>query len=186
MRVRTLLEHVNAATAAMLVSHHSDNPTEEMEEDTTWTFEPSKGNVVFCLAFYRWGFTVLSLARALFCSKEMLIKPIMLKQYSFGDFKYKDGKVGKWKQNGEALPIFAELALQPLWDIHEHVAASSAANLAAFARKFQDARPGGMEGLLKMMQRGGTGPQILAIVVEMQDILFQTSSSSEEAVLRSL
>jgi hypothetical protein len=116
----------------------------------------------------------------------MPIKPVMLKQYLFGDFKYKDGKVGKWKQNGEALPSFAELALQPLWDIHERVAASSAANLAAFARKFQDARTGGMEELLKMMQTGGTGPQILAVVVEMQDILFQTSSSREEAVLRSL
>jgi hypothetical protein len=62
----------------------------------------------------------------------MPIKPVMLKQYLFGDFKYKDGKVGKWKQNEEALPIFAKLALQLLWDIHEYVAASSAANLAVF------------------------------------------------------
>jgi predicted NAD/FAD-binding protein len=62
VRVRTLLEHINAATAAMLMSHHLDNPTEETEEDTTWTFEPSKSNVVFCLAFYGWGFTVLLLA----------------------------------------------------------------------------------------------------------------------------
>jgi hypothetical protein len=59
------------------------------------------------------------------------------------------------QQDGLTVHGFAKLALQPLWDIHEYVAASSAANLAAFAQKFQDALSGGMEELLKMMQTGG-------------------------------
>jgi ribosome assembly protein 1 len=186
MRVRTLLEQVNAATAAMLVSHHSENhDTNTESEEDAWTFEPWKGNVVFCSAFYGWGFTVPSLARTLFRSKLIPIKPMVLKQYLFGDFKYKDGKVLKWKQNDEALPLFSEFALQPLWDIYEHVASSAGGNLAAFARKSQN-ELAGMQEVLTIMQTGGTGSQIPTTLVEMQDIMFRTCSSSEEAVLRSL
>jgi ribosome assembly protein 1 len=185
MRIRTLLEQVNAATAAMLVSHYSENhETNTESEEDTWTFEPWKGNVVFCSAFYGWGFTVPMLARTLFRSKVIPIKPMVLKQYLFGDFKYKDGKVIKWKQNDEALPMFSEFALQPLWDIYEHVA-SAGCNLAAFARKSQKELPG-MQEVLTTMQTGGTGTQIPTTLIEMQDIMFRTCSSSEEAVLRSL
>jgi ribosome assembly protein 1 len=47
------------------------------------------------------------------------MKPPMIRQYLFGDFKYRkdDGKVLKWKQNDDQQTMFAEYGLGPLWDI---------------------------------------------------------------------
>ena len=192
LRIRTLLEQVNAATAAMLVSHRSTENTDNHNEteEEIWTFEPSKENVVFCSAFYGWGFTIPSLSRALFRAKVIPIKPIVLKQYLFGDYKYKDGKVLKWKQTDEALSMFAEFALQPIWEIYAHISAAAAADADAFAKFGKSGNNGnslpGMQEALDVMQTGGTGTQIPISIEQMQDILFRTGSSSEDAVLRSL
>jgi hypothetical protein len=47
------------------------------------------------------------------------MKPLVIRQYLFGDFKYRkdDGKVLKWKQNDDQLTMFAEYGLGPLWDV---------------------------------------------------------------------
>ena len=141
LRIRSLIESVNAAASAMIrsdrakdMASNTDTSTNDVkhknqeidnEEDdevvNIWTFEPSKGNVVFTSAIYGWGFTIPSLARSLFKSKTIQnIKPPIIRQYLFGDYKYNpySGKVLKWKQQAaddENVTMFAEYGLRPLW-----------------------------------------------------------------------
>ena len=170
------------------------------------------GNVVFASALFGWGFTVPSLARSLFRNKVLPIKPMILKQYLFGDFKYKNDKVLKWKTDSyDEMPLFAEYALQPLWEIYEGVAAATAA-LGLASELFADGRASllssstgttsnkqnkqpdskitsttsGMDMVLNAMQSGGTGTQVPHSPADIQTILTQTGSSTEDTVLRSL
>lgn len=192
LRIRTLLEQVNAASAAMLVSHQStftgENNSEQEEE--IWTFEPMKGNVVFCSAFFGWGFTVPSLSRALFRAKTIPLKPKVLKQCLFGDYKYKNDKILMWKATDDAQPMFAEYALQPLWEIQECIsaAAANADALANFAKKGCNGNNSlaEMQTVLNVMQTGGTGSHIPRTIDEMKEVLFRTGSTSQDSVLRSL
>jgi ribosome assembly protein 1 len=206
LRLRSLVESVNATCAAMLASKHAEtedgshNETEEMR----WNFEPGKGNVIFASALYGWGFTVPSLGRSLFRQKVLPIKPVVLKQYLFGDFKYKQdgGKVLKWKPDSGDEPLFAEFGLQPLWDIYGGVASAAAAcgaGSALFAdgrivskaknsllAKIQVSTPG-MDQVLASMQTGATGNQPPPSTTdELQRILTHTGASTEEPVLRCL
>jgi ribosome assembly protein 1 len=154
IRLRSLIESVNAACAAMLVSKRAKRREDERVlnkksgllskgDSNNWTFDAQRGNVVFASALFGWGFTVPSLARSLFRNKILPIKPIMLKQYLFGDFYFKqqssnssnsntDGSTGKMMklkvtvENQNQLPLFAEYGLQPLWEIYEGVAAAAA------------------------------------------------------------
>ena len=68
--------------------HNLDSDRDE-EMEMIWNFDPVKGNVVFTSAIYGWGFTVPSLARSLFKSKMVNVKPPLMRQYLFGDFKYR-------------------------------------------------------------------------------------------------
>ena len=154
IRLRSLIESVNAACAAMLVSKRAKRREDERVlnkksgllskgDSNNWTFDAQRGNVVFASALFGWGFSVPSLARSLFRNKILPIKPIMLKQYLFGDFYFKQqssnssnsntdsntGKMMKLKvtvENQNQLPLFAEYGLQPLWEIYEGVAAAAA------------------------------------------------------------
>jgi ribosome assembly protein 1 len=154
IRLRSLIESVNAACAAMLVSKRAKRREDERVlnkksgllskgDSNNWTFDAQRGNVVFASALFGWGFTVPSLARSLFRNKILPIKPIMLKQYLFGDFYFKQqsssssnsntdsntGKMMKLKvtaENQNQQPLFAEYGLQPLWEIYEGVAAAAA------------------------------------------------------------
>jgi ribosome assembly protein 1 len=108
------------------------NDEEEDEEVNIWTFEPSKGNVVFASAIYGWGFTIPSLARSLFKSKTIKVKPPIMRQYLFGDFKYdsESGKLLKWKQqaaddDSASTTMFAEYGLKPLWSFVEGVSTAA-------------------------------------------------------------
>jgi ribosome assembly protein 1 len=208
LRLRSLIETVNATCAAMLTSKNALEETEQEagsleREELHWTFEPQKGNVVFASALYGWGFTVPSLARSLFRGKALPIKPIMLKQCLFGDFKYKGEKLLKWKQDSAEEPLFAQFALQPIWEIYEGVAtAASACGLDSSL--FADGRIGdnqkgeyksrikadtpGMDQVLATMQQGSTGNQtgLPSTAGEMQTILTHVGASSEEGVLRSM
>jgi ribosome assembly protein 1 len=67
-----------------------------------WDFDPAKGNVVFASALHGWGFTVPALARSLFRSGTVPLKPQLMRRYLFGDTKYnaETGKVLKWKHQG--------------------------------------------------------------------------------------
>ena len=119
LRIRALLESVNAAAAAMsasaaahVVDQGSDqtNPHDDGSRTTTtsttsgnapitkkentnesalWTFDPAKGNVLFGSALFGWGFTVASLARSLYKHHLVSIKPVLLRPYLFGDYKLK-------------------------------------------------------------------------------------------------
>ena len=209
LRLRNLIESVNATCAAMLTSKQSqqervnDQTKHNIEqEEGYWTFEPQKGNVIFASALYGWGFTVPSLARSLFRSKTLPIKPVMLKQCLFGDFKFKSGKILKWKQDTSEDPLFAEFALQPLWEIYEGVAtAASACGLGSSL--FADGRimdpiktaqhakitadTPGMDQVLSTMQAGGTSNKPLPKEPDdIQRILSRTGAATEEGVLRSL
>ena len=225
MRLRELIESVNAASAAMIRSaralggddaddtngngcnetKNDDMAKKEEEEEGLWNFEPAKGNVVFCSALHGWGFTVPSLARSLFRSKTVPIKPPVLRQYLFDDVKYRhrDGKVIKWKreQSGsddENMTMFSEFALRPLWDAYEGVSTAAACVDVGSGRdtKIKADTPG-MDALLEAMQLGSTAsafgdnggddlhsnPQTAE---QMQHILQRTGANSSEAVLRAL
>ena len=56
-----------------------------------------KGNVLFSSALHGWEFTVPMLARSLFWSGTMPLKPPLMRRYLFGDTKYnaRTGKVLK-------------------------------------------------------------------------------------------
>ena len=158
-----------------------------------WDFDPAKGNVVFASALHGWGFTVPTLARSLFRSGTVPLKPPLMRRYLFGDTKYnaETGKVLKWKHQGGSggVPMFAEYALGPLWEVYEGVsrAAASAglksepfaADGASFGtttdndgiarnnkRKTEHAKieatTPGMERVVSALQAGSTSPSIIS------------------------
>ena len=139
LRLRSLIESVNAACAAMLTSKRAkrkedneDKDHDDEQEEARWTFDPQQGNVIFASALFGWGFTIPSLARSLFLNKILPIKPKMLKQYLFGDFYYKAEKQKMMKlkvtvEQQNQLPLFSEYGLLPIWEIYEGVAAAAAA-----------------------------------------------------------
>jgi len=152
VRIRALLESVNAvcanmvmrsklerleqqqqqssstsATASKVNINAQDEEEEEDEETQLWTFSPSSNNVIFASALHGWGFTIPSLARHLFKTKVVQVKPLVLKQLLFDDnvkYRHTDHKVLKRKKNTndeEDLNLFEEFALKPIWDIYECV-----------------------------------------------------------------
>lgn len=212
LRLRGLIETANATCAAMLTSKNAEQDvgsdeakdTEFSEqEENHWTFEPQKGNVVFASALFGWGFTIPSLARSLFRGKALPIKPGMLKQCLFGDFKYKGEKLLKWKHDAIEEPLFAQFALQPIWDLYEGVATAACAS-GLGSSLFADGRIGdtqrqakqsrikadtpGMDKVLSTLQKGSTGNKagILATADDIQAILNRVGASSEDGVLRSM
>ncbi|GKY93738.1 hypothetical protein MPSEU_000340900 [Mayamaea pseudoterrestris] len=213
LRVRELLETVNAAAAGMLNSAlhvtettngDDDDETEELnqglasapsptsatvsEEDARlWTFDPASGNVIFASAFHGWAFAIPSLARSLFRSKAIHIKPVLLRQYLFGDYKLREqDKIVKWKQGGggEDGTLFAEFALQPIWDVYQNVAVA-AATLASSSNRWT-ADTFGMDQVLQALQIGATGTECPATREQLVTLLQQTGAQSEEAVVRAL
>ena len=156
-----------------------------------WDFDPAKGNVVFASALHGWGFTVPALARSLFRSGTVPLKPQLMRRYLFGDTKYnaETGKVLKWKhQGGSGVPMFAEYALGPLWEVYEGVsraAASAGLKSELFAaggaslgtttdggiarnneRKTEHAKieatTPGMERVVSALQAGSTSPSVIS------------------------
>ncbi len=211
LRLRSLIESINATCSAMLTSSNAETRTSEPDETELqrWTFEPAKGNVVFASALYGWGFSIPSLSRSLFRQKVLPIKPVMLKQYLFGDFKFKpdNGKVLKWKNDTSDEPMFAEFGLRALWELYEGIAGASAA-CGAGSSLFADGRiphsenskgknaqqhakitasTPGMDQVLATLQFGSTANQSPPTSTgELHAILTRTGASSEDAVLRSI
>jgi len=221
MRLRELIESVNAASAAMIRSARAlggdgddikgneskdAKAEDEEEEEGLWNFEPAKGNVAFCSALHGWGFTVPALARSLFRTKTVPIKPPVLRQYLFDDVKYrhKDGRAIKWKReqsraDDENMTMFSEFALRPLWDAYEGVATAAACINVGSGRdtKIKADTPG-MDALLAAMQIGSTTASVAGHngiddlhsnpqnVEQVQCILQRTGANSSEAVLRAM
>jgi ribosome assembly protein 1 len=67
LRIRALLETVNAAAASMVNSSQQLRQGNVVDQDwleqqeKLWTFDPASGNVIFASALFGWGFTVQSL-----------------------------------------------------------------------------------------------------------------------------
>jgi ribosome assembly protein 1 len=196
VRIRELIESINAVCASMLNSDvnndteavgggtsTNDNNNLEEKKASLWNFDPIKGNVVFASGLHGWGFTIPTLARSLFKSKTIPMKPPLLRQYLFGDFKYntETGKVLKWKQSGNSSgePMFAQYALAPLWEIYEGVsqaAASVGLKSELFAhnsvqngnnsKKTENAKiqatTGGMDRVLAAIQIGSTSLGVIS------------------------
>ena len=219
VRLRELIESMNAVCASMI---NSATPGGECDsaacderrevEEMAWNFDPVRGNVVFASALHGWGFTVPTLARSLFKTKTIPMKPPMLRQYLFGDFKYnyKSGKVLKWKPSGggSGEPMFAEFALAPLWEIYEGIsqAASSVGmkselfnngmqNIAT--KKTEHAKivatTSGMERVISSIQLGSTalsvispqsnGSSVPKNTDELQQILSRVGAGSESSIV---
>ena len=221
VRIRSVIENVNAAASALIRSSRAQKDEDKYEDDDEieliWTFDPSIGNVVFTSALYGWGFTIPSLARSLFKSQVIPnLKPPIIRQYLFGDFKYRSdtGKVLKWKQHtadSSERTMFAEFGLQPLWDIMTGV--SIAANSigiesqifggsnqhrtikchATSTEKIKALDQGMKDLVLDALQIGGTVPPDAAATLrtptsteQLQDVLNKSNASSEESILRSI
>mmetsp|Transcript_36287 Transcript_36287/g.65335 ORF Transcript_36287/g.65335 Transcript_36287/m.65335 type:complete len:1104 (-) Transcript_36287:229-3540(-) len=186
MRIRELIESINAICAAMLNSAALDDEESDNKDarDAIWNFDPIEGNnVVFASALHGWGFTIPTLARSLFKSKTVPLKPPLMRKYLFGDFKYNSetGKVLKWKSNGgSGEPMFAQYALAPLWEIYEGVSEAAVAvgmkselfeygtvangtnqNKKSENAKIEATTPG-MERVVSALQVGSTAPSIIS------------------------
>ena len=219
VRLRELIESMNAVCASMMNSATLDGEDDSVAcderrevEEMAWNFDPVRGNVVFASALHGWGFTVPTLARSLFKAKTIPMKPPMLRQYLFGDFKYnvESGKVLKWKQSGggSGEPMFAEFALAPLWEIYEGIsqAASSVGmkselfnngmqNMANMKTEHVKivATTSGMERVISSIQLGSTalsvispqsnGSSIPRNADELQQILSRIGAGSESSIV---
>ncbi|KAL7517830.1 hypothetical protein ACHAWX_002718, partial [Stephanocyclus meneghinianus] len=194
LRIRNLIETVNAVCAAMVQNRafeEEENATTTSSADrqeAVWNFDPVRGNVVFASALHGWGFTVPALARSLFKSKTVPIKPPLLRQYLFGDYKYKHdaAKVFKWKHGHDEEPMFAEFGLRPLWDVYQNVS-TAACSLGIQSELFSDGRyapcsyngtpaangktsenkqisatTSGMDRVLSCIQVGSTSPSVFS------------------------
>ncbi|KAK1741717.1 elongation factor 2 family protein [Skeletonema marinoi] len=189
VRIRELIESMNAVCASMLNSDVNDDTMEAVDGDANanndndidekkaslWNFDPIKGNIVFASGLHGWGFTIPTLARSLFKSKTIPMKPPLLRQYLFGDFKYnaETGKVLKWKQSGNSSgePMFAEYALAPLWEIYEGVSQAAASvglktQNGNTGKKTENAKilasTSGMDRVLAAIQIGSTSPGVIS------------------------
>ena len=85
-------------------------------EQLVWN---SKNNMLFVNTLDGWGFGIQFLAWCLYQQHLLSIKPKVLRQYLFGDYRYADGKVLKLvASNADSLPMFSEFALKPIWDMY--------------------------------------------------------------------
>lgn len=219
VRIRELIESMNAVCASMLNSAATEDDDQGLEntiardaEIDAWNFDPIKGNVVFASALHGWGFTIPTLARSLFKSKTVPLKPPLMRQYLFGDFKYNSetGKVLKWKQSGggSGEPMFAKYALEPIWDIYEGVS-QAATTVGLKSELFVDggvaknkkkehakieATTQGMERVLSALHSGSTNPSFISAqpgsdsplpktAQDLQRILSRIGAGSESSIV---
>lgn len=220
VRIRELIESMNAVCASMLNnSAATDDDVRGVEnaiardaEVEVWNFDPTKGNVVFASALHGWGFTVPTLARSLFKSKSVPMKPPLMRQYLFGDNKYNSqtGKMLKWKHSGggSGEPMFAEYALQPIWEIYEGVS-QAATSVGLKSEQFVDAGMAqhkkkehakieatteGMERVITALHEGSTSPSFISpqpgsdsplprTAQDLQRILSRLGAGSESSIV---
>eukprot|EP01039_Chlorochromonas_danica_P010146 gene10146-11229_t len=130
--LRRLIENVNALAFTLvkseLMKEAMEDPhfTDFILDDNhplvlDWTFAPDKGNVQFASALDGWGFGLMRFVN-LYAKKIGLKKPI-LRQYLFEEYYLnietkKIGKVDYGEGGVKAVPMFAALVLEPLWQVY--------------------------------------------------------------------
>lgn len=187
LRLRTLLETVNAAASAMLRSATSLGEEKADETyGTCWNFDPAAGNVIFCSALFGWGFTVQAMARSLFRQNVLPLKPVVLKQVLFSDVKFVNNKVLKWKSGSNDEPMFAEHVLKPLWTIYQ---ATSAAAVDHQNRNQKLILTDELaQSILQAIESGSTAQdaKLPSTLAELQQLQSAVAANSEELFLRAL
>ena len=122
--------------------NNNNNNDDDDHLEELWTFDPNKGNVVFATALFGMGFTIPSLAKALYQQHVVNIKPLQLQKVLFGDYKLvgnnnnnNNDKIFKWKattndidNKNDNVPLFARFALTPVWQIFDAVASATQSN----------------------------------------------------------
>ena len=209
VRIRELIESMNAVCASMLNSAATDVGDQGLEhtialdaEIDAWNFDPIKGNVVFASALHGWGFTIPTLARSLFKSKTIPMKPPLMRQYLFGDYKYNSetGKVLKWKQSGGGIgePMFAKYALEPIWEIYEGVSQAATSvglkseplhdgGMAQNKKKEHakiEATTQGMETVISALAAGSTSPLYISPLPGSDSLLPKTAQDLQRILSR--
>lgn len=93
--------------------------TVELEEEDSWFFAPNKGNVIFCSARHKWGFTINSVAQYYHKKKKMNRKVLIEKLWG-NNYFYKN-EIHKKPSKNHVLPMFVEFILDPIWSIYNNV-----------------------------------------------------------------
>lgn len=135
--LRRVLERVNAVASTLLLSEIRFNEetvsasgegkqeTSQEDEDSNpliqiWSFEPEKGNVIFCSAFDCWGFSINRFA--FYWAKKLSINKGILQKHLFDDYGFnpttkKIIKVDPY--NPQIKPMFVTMILEPIWQMYD-------------------------------------------------------------------
>ena len=93
--------------------------TVKLEEEDQWFFSPNKGNVIFCSAKHKWGFTINSVAQYYHKTKKMNRK--VLVERLWGNYYFYKNDIHKKPSKNHVLPMFVEFILEPIWSIYHNV-----------------------------------------------------------------
>eukprot|EP01083_Nonionella_stella_P105326 302934_1 len=105
-------------------SHHAtvidtSSYTVQLDEESQWFFAPNKGNVIFCSAKHKWGFTIDSVAQYYHKTKKMNRK--VLVDRLWGNYYFYKNDIHKKPSKKHILPMFVEFILDPIWSIYRNV-----------------------------------------------------------------
>ena len=78
--------------------------TVKLEEEDQWFFAPNKGNVIFCSAKHKWGFTINSVAHYYHKTKKMNRK--VLTEKLWGNYYFYKNDIHKKPSKNHVLPMF--------------------------------------------------------------------------------
>lgn len=137
--LRRVLERVNAVASTLLLSEirfneetlsstaqgEAKQETSQDDEDNNpliqiWSFEPEKGNVIFCSAFDCWGFSINRFA--FYWAKKLSINKGILQKHLFDDYGYNQStkkiiKIDPY--NPQIKPMFVTMILEPIWQMYD-------------------------------------------------------------------
>ena len=93
--------------------------TVKLDEEHKWFFAPNKGNVIFCSAKHKWGFTTASVAQFYHKTKKMNRK--VLTERLWGNYYFYKKDIHKKPSKKHPFPMFVEFILEPIWSIYQNV-----------------------------------------------------------------
>ena len=106
----------------------TDEYLSNLDDSSQWkVFSPELGNVVFCSAIHKWGFTIESMAS--FYHKKMKMNKKALRKVLWGNYYFdkkskqvskKPFKTDKYG-NSKSTPIFVKFAFEPIWELYNNM-----------------------------------------------------------------